>query len=189
MKIAINMQRDVISQYIYAKDHNRPHLMASAFTPDAHLEMQVKTQNIAFPGESIGLEAITETLVSNFGRTYENVYTFCLSDSSSSEVDFASCNWLVAMTEKADAGETGKVRVGFGRYDWHFVHEPLLLADRLRITIEEMLVLEAGFAPDILNWVSGLPYPWCGAEDVLTSMPELEQLAPIHKLMGRELNT
>ena len=104
MKIAISDQRDVISQYIYAKDHNRPHLMASSFTSDACLEMQVKTQNIAFPSESTGLNAITETLVSNFGRTYENVYTFCISDSFVSRADTASCRWLVAMTEKTADG-------------------------------------------------------------------------------------
>lgn len=183
MKIAINTQCDVISQYIYAKDHNRPYLMASAFTPDARLEMQVNTQNITFPGESIGLDAITETLVSNFGRTYENVYTFCLSDSLSSEADVASCNWLVAMTEKAEAGEVGKVRVGFGRYDWHFVHEPSLLAERLCITIDEMLVLEDSFAPEILDWVSGLAYPWCDAGTIMKNMPAREALTLIKNHM------
>ena len=183
MKITISQQRDVISQYIYAKDHNRPHLMALAFTSDARLEMRVKTQNIAFPNESIGLDAITKTLVSNFGRTYENVYTFCISGSFVSQADAASCRWLVAMTEKSADGEGGCVRVGFGQYDWHFVHEPSLLADRLRITIDEMLVLKSDLAPDILNWAGELPYPWCAADVLLETMPGLEQLVPIRKLV------
>ncbi len=179
MKITINQQRDVISQYIYAKDHNRPHLMVSAFTPDRRLEMQVKTQNIAFPSESIGLDAITETLVSNFGRTYENVYTFCLSDALSSHADAASCHWLVVMTEK----EGGQVRVGFGRYDWHFVRTSSLLVDRLCIIIDEMLVLAPDFAPDILGWASGLAYPWCEKGVIIQTMPALESLAPIRDQM------
>lgn len=176
MKIIIDAQSDVISQYIYAKDHNRPHLMASAFTQGARLEMQLKTQNITFPAESVGLDAITETLVSNFGRTYENVYTFCLSDSLISGENTASCNWLVVMTEKEADPKTGCVRVGFGRYDWQFVNKPTLLADELVITIEEMLVLEPDFAQDILNWVSGLAYPWCDTGDMIKAMPELDAL-------------
>lgn len=171
----MHSQRDVISQYIYAKDYNRPHLMASAFTPDARLKMQVNTENIAFPGEAAGLDAITATLVSNFGRTYENVYTFCLSDSFVSRTDSASCRWLVAMTEKVDGGR-GSVRVGVGQYDWHFVDGPSLLADRLCIIIDDMLVLDAGFAPEILGWVSALPYPWCATETIVEAMPELGQL-------------
>lgn len=183
MKVPIKSQRDVIGQYIYAKDHNRPHLMALAFTPDARLDMRLNTHNISFPGESIGLNAITETLVSNFGRTYENVYTFCISDSFVGQSGAVSCRWLVAMTEKASGGEHGCVRVGCGQYDWHFVHEPSLLADRLRITIDDMLVLDSGLAPDILNWVSELPYPWCATEAVLETMPGLDQLVPICKLV------
>ena len=168
MKIAINNEQEVISQYIYAKDHNRPHLMASAFTADAWLEMQLKTQNIEFPAESIGREAITETLVSNFGQQYENVYTFCISDSFVGQGNNASCNWFVAMTEKAN----GNVRVGCGRYDWRFVQEPSLLADQLRITIDEMLVLEPRFASEVLQWASGLAYPWGDGEAIVRTMPE-----------------
>ena len=176
MKITIHQQRDVISQYLYAKDHNRPHLMASAFTSDARLGMQVKTKNITFPGESIGRDAITQTLVSHFGRQYENVYTFFLSEALNSEVDSASCNWLVVMTEKGG----GKVRVGFGRYDWHFGNELPLRADHLLIVIDEMQVLEPSYAPDILGWASALPYPWCEVSVMLEAMPELEQLTPIN---------
>ena len=75
------------------------------------------------------------------------------------------------------------MRVGCGQYDWHFVREPSLLADLLCITIDEMLVLDSGLAPDILNWASELPYPWCAAEAVLETMPGLEQLVPIRKLV------
>ena len=184
VEAAIESQRDVISQYIYAKDHNRPHLMASAFTSEVRLEMQVNTQNITFPAESIGLDAVTETLVRNFGRLYENVYTFCISDSFVSQSDNASCHWLVGMTEK----ENGCVRVGCGKYDWRFVREPSLLADRLSITIDEMLVLDACFSTEILDWVSALPYPWCDAETIVETMPELEQLSVLRQQVRAGVN-
>ena len=53
--------------------------MARAFAPDAVLKMALRTQAIAFPPESHGLAAITDTLVRKFGQTYDNVFTFYLS--------------------------------------------------------------------------------------------------------------
>ena len=167
-------QCGVISRYIHAKDHNRPHLMAQAFTADVHLEMQVKTAAISFPAATNGLEAVTDVLVSRFGATYENVYTFCLSDSLSGDVSEVSCNWLVAMTEKAN----GNVRVGCGRYDWSFTNQPRLLVKHLLITIEEMVVLEPDYGGEILDWVSGLSYPWCRAEKLLNTMPDMIGISP-----------
>ena len=69
----------VLRDYFHAKDENRPLYMARAFAPDAVLKMALRTQAIAFPPESHGLAAITDTLVRKFGQTYDNVFTFYLS--------------------------------------------------------------------------------------------------------------
>ena len=58
----------VLRDYFHAKDENRPLYMARAFAPDAVLKMALRTQAIAFPPESHGLAAITDTLVRNSAR-------------------------------------------------------------------------------------------------------------------------
>jgi hypothetical protein len=70
---------NAIEAYVRAKDENRPHLLPSAFSTDASLEMRVETENISFPPTSKGIDAITQVLVRDFGLVYENIYTFCLS--------------------------------------------------------------------------------------------------------------
>lgn len=123
-----------IETYIRAKDGNRPHRMVEAFAQNARLSMLVKTSDIAFPSSVEGRDAIESVLVREFAAQYENVYTFCLSDPPSDTNVFV-CDWLVCMTEKA----TGAARLGFGQYEWH---GDFGLVGSLRITIEEMRVLE-----------------------------------------------
>ena len=89
-----------IQTYIRSKDENRPHLMPGAFALDAHLEMKVETGNISFPPASKGIEAITQVLVRDFGRAYENVYTFCLDKPPSDGEAGFRCRWLVGMSIK-----------------------------------------------------------------------------------------
>jgi hypothetical protein len=96
-----------IFSYLRAKDGNRPYLLADAFTPDALLEMVVKTATMSFPPASRGREAIGDVLVRKFARNYENVYTFCLSSAPRNDAGVFSCDWLVIMTEK----ESRAVRV------------------------------------------------------------------------------
>lgn len=165
----------VLRNYFHAKDENRPHFMARAFAPDAVLTMALRTQSIAFPPESRGLAAISDTLVRKFGQAYENVYTFYLSRPAPGAClpDFR-CDWIVGMTEKA----TGDVRVGCGRYDWAFQPDPYL-ATELAITIEAMATLPADEAPAVFAWLLGLDYPWADAARVASSAPPLEALAPV----------
>ncbi|MDE8604748.1 hypothetical protein M3I01_017955 [Marinomonas sp. RSW2] len=175
----IETQKRQICQYIYAKDGNRPHLLKEAFTDSASLKMILKTENIAFPSNTLGLNEISEVLVRKFGQTYENVYTFCVSDSLTSDKNALSCDWLVCMTEK----DGGAVRVGNGSYDWVFNDEPVPLADHLTITIEQMVLLSPDYASQILDWVGVLPYPWCDVASLFQSMPPLAPLSPIRDRM------
>ena len=172
----------VLRTYFHAKDENRPHLMAMAFAETAVLETVVKTGAISFPPVSRGLAPITDVLVRKFAQTYENVYSFYLERPGPAAPSAGfSCDWLVGMSDK----ESGRARVGCGRYDWHFQPEAPYLADRLVITIEAMQVLSPELLDPILRWLTGLPYPWCPAETILATAPGSADLEPVLAYLGR----
>jgi hypothetical protein len=161
-----------IRAYIRAKDQNRPYLMRRAFSEAATLNMIVKTGAIAFPPFSKGIQVITEVLVRRFAEAYENVFTFCLGDPPRQDAGSYTCKWMVGMSEKG----TGAVRAGCGRYDWLFgAHEPFLTRE-LTITIEFMQILPSETLEPIMNWLSGLPYPWCPVQTAVASAPGVEGL-------------
>jgi hypothetical protein len=163
-----------IVNYIKAKDGNRPHLLDAAFAKDAVLKMLVRTEAISFPAQSIGREAIAETLVRRFNQTYENIYTLCIGAPPAADLEEFSCDWLVAMSDK----QSGNVRVGCGRYDWSFVP-----ADRrvsaLTITIEAMEMLSGETLASVMQWVSARPYPWCPRSIATETPPDLPGLLPV----------
>ncbi len=164
----------LVAGYLRAKDENRPHLMPGVFATDATLEMVVRTGTISFPPLSHGIDAITEVLVRGFGRTYENVYTFCLQRPGAAASRFG-CDWLVGMSEKA----TGLPRVGCGRYDWTFGGGPSVRVERLMITIETMQVLPAEALDPVMAWVAALPYPWCPPRVAVAAAPVVDGLEPV----------
>lgn len=173
---------ELVTLYLHAKDENRPHLMARAFAPQATLEMLVKTDLIAFPAKVQGLDAITDVLVRQFGRTCENVYTFCLWNEHRHDAPGRlSCDWMVGMSLK----DGGELRVGCGRYDWKFQSTPPYRVEGLRITIERMQLLESHQVQPVMGWLSGLPYPWCAAEFAAERAPALEALAPMLRYITR----
>ncbi|HEV8312807.1 MAG TPA: hypothetical protein VGQ23_07055 [Burkholderiaceae bacterium] len=170
----------VLRTYFHAKDENRPHLMRRVFTDDAVLRMQVKSEAIAFPAETHGLAAISEVLVSRFGQSYENVYSFYLSRPTAGDEAF-TCDWLVGMSVKG----SGELRVGCGRYDWTFQRSEPWLACALDITIEQMQVLPARKSGAVFAWLTALDYPWASAQQVLASAPAIMALSPVLQYLGR----
>jgi hypothetical protein len=170
---------DAVTTYILAKDGNRPWLMTRSFAEDAGLEMVVKTDAISFPSAARGLAQITEILVGRFAVDYENVYTFCLSRPALSHGDHFSCDWLVGMSAKRD----GAVRVGCGRYDWHF--GACQLVKKLTINIETMSVLPGSEQVQVFPWLAALPYPWCSGRVALAAMPSIDGLAAIRSFLQR----
>jgi len=177
---------DLVRAYIRAKDENRPHLMEHVFAGDAGLEMIVKSETISFPPVTRGLASITDVLVRNFAVTYENIYTFCLErpQAHARERGF-TCDWMVGMSER----EGGQVRVGCGRYDWRFSPEGTCLVSRLIITIEVMQVLPSDYGKRVFAWLSGLPYPWCGAEMIGNSAPAIKEIEPAIEYLTRKEKT
>ncbi|RFP09295.1 hypothetical protein D0T25_23430 [Duganella sp. BJB488] len=163
-----------IHSYLLAKDGNRPHLMAQAFSEDAMLSMQVHTDSIAFPPLARGRDAIADVLVRRFGKSYENVYTFCLGPPPEQTASAFSCEWLVVMTDKCN----GNVRVGCGRYDWHF-DDTTGLAERLAISVEVMQILPPAAVEPVMKWVASLPYPWCVTEAVINRAANVVGVGPV----------
>jgi len=164
-----------VTAYLRAKDHNRPHLMRQAFAPDARLEMVVHAGTISFPSSAQGIEAITEVLVRQFARSFENVHTLCIGAPPTQDAPHYSCQWLVGMSEK----DSRAVRVGCGRYDWVFDSSPPRLARQLTITIEQMHSLAPEQLAPLMAWFSNLPAPWCAAPELMTGAPAIDSLGTV----------
>jgi hypothetical protein len=164
---------DAVQTYIFAKDGNRPFLISRAFAEGAELQIVLKTDAIAFPSETKGRQAIEDILVRRFNVDYENVFTFCLSEPPAAAGAHFPCHWLVAMSAKAD----GRLRVGCGRYAWHFDGQGKI--EKLVITAEVMKVHPAGELVTVMDWLSALPYPWCRADQALAGLPVSSGLGDI----------
>ncbi|MCC7216549.1 MAG: hypothetical protein IT517_07230 [Burkholderiales bacterium] len=164
--------RAAIECYLRAKDENRPFLMERAFAVDAVLEVVAAAGTIAFPPVTRGRDGIADILVRRFAQAYENVRTFCLAGAPPVDAAEFSCAWLVGMSEK----ESGRVRVGCGRYDWRFEHHTPRRADRLAITIRSMESIDPGHLAPVMAWLSSMPYPWCPAARALAGLPALAAL-------------
>ncbi|EAR61296.1 hypothetical protein [Neptuniibacter caesariensis] len=160
----------VVERYIYAKDFNRPHQMSAVFTASASLEMEVNSSSISFPALTNGLEPIADTLSRNFGATYDNVYTLCIEDSIEQCGLKLDCRWFVVMTHKQEK----TVRLGFGRYQWSFDESAEPLAEKLKISIEDMLVIEPSLSETLLNWISAKSYPWINRSELLENTPDID---------------
>jgi hypothetical protein len=182
MKVKMQSPAESILAYLRAKDQSRPYLMKRAFTKAATLKMIVKTEAISFPPFSKGIDSITEVLVRRFAQSFENVLTFCLGDPPKEDAESFSCNWMVGMSEK----ESGVLRVGCGRYDWLFQTGASFLVRELTITIECMQILPPRTLGAIMEWLSGLPYPWCPAQAAAASAPRVRGLQVILDYINRK---
>jgi len=172
----------VVEAYVRGKDDNRADVAARAFAADARLTVRNATTAVAFPAVTEGRDAIVDVLVTQFGKRYANVRTFCLARPAPDATTF-SCDWLVGMTGRDD----GSVRVGCGSYDWTLVAAPEGGAGELVIAIDAMEVLPPALAPAILRWtMRSLTYPWSSAAEVTDTAPAIEQLAPVLARLGRD---
>ena len=106
-----------LEAYIDAKDNTRPQRMADAFASDAELTISLATSTITFPARTGGIDAITKTLVTDFGATYTRCRTYYVCDSlRARDGAIDPLPWLVLMREPA----AGALRVGHGVYRWTF---------------------------------------------------------------------
>jgi len=163
----------VLEAYVRGKDANRPDVALRAFASDARLTVRNATAAVDFPAVTEGRDAIVDVLVTQFGRQYANVRTFCLARPPAGATAFA-CDWLVGMTSRDDAS----VRIGAGRYDWTFRASDGC-ASALAIEIDAMTILPPALAPAILRWMQVLDYPWTTAVRIEDTAPGIEGLGPV----------
>jgi len=121
------------------------------------------------------VDAIADTLVRDFGRQYDNVYTFYVTGRRPlADTATFACPWLVGMTEKA----TGSVRVGCGRYEWT-IDAQRACVTALTITITHMSVLPAACAEPMFAWLTSLGYPWTPPQAIFAHAPADEAFGPV----------
>lgn len=163
-----------IKCYIKAKDQNRPHLLSSVFTADATLKMQVDSENISFPQDTIGCEAITEVLVRQFSGKFENVYTLCTTDSIAVQENQLVCDWYVFMTDKSD----GTLRIGYGVYYWKFDNNSELVK-HLTIRIDAMQIFDEKGAAKLFDTLDQLDDSWVYRQQLISLLLKLPNYAAI----------
>lgn len=171
---------DTIEMYLLAKDGNRPHLIERAFAGGALLRMDVRQGDMDFPPVAHGRDAIAETLVRRFGRTYENVYSFCLADPPDPACAEFHCSWLVAMTEK----DSRAVRLGCGQYHWRFAPGSRL-AQELSIVVDSMQTLPPSDIHVVMPWIAALSRPWCGADKAMVTAPSIPSVRAVLEALAR----
>jgi len=176
---------DAVSNYFFAKDGNRPHLMRRVFADDAELEVVVKTDAISLPQSATGVDAIQDIIGRRFADDFENVYTFGLMRPTAAHRHHFPCPWLAGMSAK----NNGPIRVGCGRYDWYFTPDERCLVERLVITIDVMRLFPEARLDDLMTWFSGLPYPWCTPEEAVRTMPGTYGLAVVEQYINRDQPT
>jgi len=176
-EMTIKTQQDLVLKYICAKDKNRPHLMDEVFANNATLEMKLKTQNISFPSQTVGLDNITEVLVTKFSQSYENVHTFCLTDTMDNASQILKSDWIVCMQEK----RSGDIRIGYGVYNWFFTQDDEPLVKHLTIQIEEMITMEEEYSMLFFDWVRKLDYPLCSLEQLFKKSPNFRAIKSVQK--------
>ena len=171
---------ELLRTYFRAKDENRPHLLVNVFSSDAQLEIDNRSDQISFPGVTIGLEGIADVLIRQFNQTYENIYSFYL-DRPGPTAEAFTCDWLVGMTEKVSRN----ARVGCGQYAWTFQRSPVLLVSKLVIRIEQMVVLAPTRTTEVMHSLLQLGYPWTAVE-LATRALSLAELASVNEYIARK---
>ncbi|AFT87551.1 hypothetical protein [Paraburkholderia phenoliruptrix] len=164
-----------LEAYIDAKDNTRPQRMADAFASDAELTISLATSTITFPARTGGIDAITKTLVTDFGATYTRCRTYYVCDSlRARDGAIDPLPWLVLMREPA----AGALRVGHGVYRWTF--DDTGSVSRFHIHIARMDVVPDADGTLLEALQEGLSYPWLAPAELqarfvehVRSLPEL----------------
>jgi len=147
--------RRLLERYVQAKDSVQPQLMREIYAPDAVLTYSTATDSISFPAKTIGLEAITSTLVVEFATRFGSCKTYYVCESPPpDDAAVAGIPWLVVMREPAAA----TLRIGKGCYRWTFAKEGFVSA--MHIHIERMDAIPDADGRLLRAAQAELPYPW-----------------------------
>jgi hypothetical protein len=153
-----------ILTYLKAKDENKPNLMNGIFDSNAKLIMNVQSQNIDFPAEVDGIDEITKVLVQDFALQYEDVYSFCFSNTASYDKNQVKVAWLVCMRDK----QNKQLKFGKGYYVWQFNNDSFMV-EKLTIDIEQMHILPKEYGDEIFLWLNDFDGKWVNEVNFLNN--------------------
>ncbi|HKQ23742.1 MAG TPA: hypothetical protein VJT81_04765 [Burkholderiales bacterium] len=172
----MNTSKDLLEAYLEAKDRNRPHLILESHTPNAILTYSIATDTISFPSKVMGADAIAQTLVRDFRKTFDRCKTYYVCDSivdRAPHIDFVP--WLVIMREMSNSA----LRVGKGYYRWQFEFDGTRTrVCAMHIHIERMDHIEDRAGNTLNALQSELPYPWLPPATLLETFERLMKQAP-----------
>ena len=168
----------LLERYVEAKDGNRPQLMGEIFAPDAVLTYTIATDSISFPPRTAGLEAITRTLVVEFGQRFTRCRTYyVVDDLPGGDAGIPFIPWLVLMREEARSC----LRLGRGFYTWTFERPgagpPQVKA--MHIHIERMEPVEDVGGHLLATLQTPLPYPWLQPATLHDAFDRLPGVGPM----------
>jgi hypothetical protein len=147
--------RSLLEQYVQAKDGVQPQLMRDIYVPDAVLTYSIATDTISFPAKTIGMDAITDTLVVQFATRFGSCKTYYVCETPpADDAVFVQIPWLVLMREPAAQA----LRIGKGYYDWRFTQPARVTA--MHIHIERRDASPDGDQALLSAAQAELPYPW-----------------------------
>ena len=142
--------------YVEAKDQVRPQLTPQIYASNAVLTFSIDSSSLDFPARVVGLEAITQMLVSDLGARFSQIRTFYVGDEAPHQDDnVAVIPWLVLMHEPRASCS----RAGRGYYRWTFGDTPLRVR-AMHIHIDRMDQVDDPDARVISAAQAGLTYPW-----------------------------
>ncbi len=167
----------LLERYVEAKDLVRPHLMRRIYAADAVLTFSIATDSITFPGRVTGIDAITKTLIVDFGATYSRCKTFYVCDAPPRDTgQITMLPWLVLMSEPTRAC----MRIGKGYYEWSFQPRARggMQVVTMHIHIERMDAIADADGHLLRTAQSVLPYPWLPPSVMRSQLGTLAETAP-----------
>ena len=165
----------IVTDYLRAKDEQRPHLFPQVFSDDATFISRFAFEtDFASEEPVVGVGPIADVF-RRLGAGFEDIYTVMLSDSVEATSRGLQCRWVVAMRGR----ETREVRVAWGDYDWVFEGDRAKLLD---VLMRKMVVLPPDRADAVASWMAGLPQHWCTREQLVAELPTEPRLEPLRTL-------
>ena len=154
----MNKARQLLEAYLQAKDFNCPSVILDCYTADAVLTYSIATDTIAFPEKVIGSDAIAQTLVRDFRKSFACCKTYYVCDSIPDDTERIDClPWLVTMSQIS----TSALRLGKGWYRWEFERNDTgMRVCAMHIHIERMDIIQDSDGIGLRTLQNALPYPW-----------------------------
>ncbi|HEX9450763.1 MAG TPA: hypothetical protein VF934_05060 [Burkholderiales bacterium] len=173
---AMNTPKSLLEAYLQAKDLDQPSVILDCYTPDAVLTYSIATDTIAFPAKVVGADAIAQTLVRDFRKSFDCCKTYYVCDSITpvgQAVEFLP--WLVIMRQISSTA----LRFGKGFYRWKFERDDSRMrVCAMHIHIERMDIIEDRDGKKRQELHAALPYPWLRPAVLSETLGRLRKQSP-----------